>query len=63
MLIALKYCDYLELTLVRLDVGVIGDLDKGIGVAWWNGRLSEWRTRGRSAASALEELLRQEIER
>ena len=42
---------------------VIGDLDKGIGVAWWNGRLNEWRTRGRSAASALEELLRQEIER
>lgn len=33
MLIALKYCDYLELTLVRLDVGVIGDLDKS---SHWN---------------------------
>ena len=42
---------------------VIGDLDKGTGVAWWDGRLSDWRTRGCSAASALEELLRQETER
>lgn len=42
---------------------VIGDLDKRIGVAWWDGRLNEWRMRGCSAAAALEELLRQEIKR
>ena len=29
MLIALKYCDYLELTLVRLDVGVISGAAAG----------------------------------
>ena len=44
MLIALKYCDYLELTSVLLDVGVISDLDKS----------SHWNEKGKNLTGLIE---------